>query len=422
MPDPPIRTLDRWWNAAAARGIRPDLGPIRAALQQLGLRPPPSILVGGTNGKGSTTTFATALLRAAGLRVGTAISPHLQHLRERVRLDGRPVDEGHLERVAAGLLADDRARDALLTLSPFEIGILLAHQVFADEHVDVGVFEVGLGGEWDASRTCEPRVSVLTTIAADHLEWLGPTLRDVARTKARIAEPRCPLIVGPVLADLLEVVQHEAQAVGATLLRWDERWVSGVPPQLGLAGPHQRTNAALALVAARALLADLGRPLPDSTTVAETLAGVMFPARLETIPSEDGRHWLLDGAHNPEGARALVAALDERHRRGESGPHCLVFAAMADKDYGAVLESLLCVGVRHLVLTQGTTTPRYAPATSLHRLCQQIAPAAAVHQRATVPEALDLARTLTPPGAEILVAGSLYFAGEVRDAFGLAPA
>lgn len=410
-----MRTLAAWLTEAAGRGIHPDLGPIQRAAAVLGLQPVPAVLVGGTNGKGSTVAFTVSALQAAGLRVGSAISPHLQVFRERVRVGGRPVPEGSLEQLAEHWLSDNRVRHTLGELSYFEVGILLALGHFGRGEVDVAVYEVGLGGEWDASRVCRPEVSVLAGVGLDHLEWLGPGITDVARTKARIAERGKPLLAGPLCEDVEAVVRAEVAKIGAPFLGWQDRWLEGLPPSLGLRGTHQRRNAALGLAAAQVLLAQRGIEVPEVADLTRGFPEVRFPARLEEVPGRP--RVVLDGAHNPEGAAVLAAAWSAV----AAGRPVLILGVMADKDVDGILDGLRGLDPVAIVACAGRSTPRYLAAESLAARCRRSWPTTPVRAVTGVAEAWDAARRAAGADGEVLCAGSLYLAGELRDVLGLDP-
>ncbi len=291
----------RWLDALGPQKIRPGLARTRALLAALG-NPQATfrtLLVGGTNGKGSTAAAAASILEAAGLRVGLTTSPHLVRVAERVRLCGRDVSEAQLDsalRLVAAVSGADPLRPTY-----FEALVAAACELFRRARVSVGVVEVGIGGRLDATNVLEPEVSVVTNVEEDHLETLGPSLADVAREKAGIfrrGQPALTAATGPGLA----VLRSEAGRVGARLLEippspaWD-----GVSP---LAGAHQRANLALAVAAVRAFA-----PLDDAA-IRRGIAAIRWPGRLQTVPRPGLRPLLVDGAHNPAGAAALAAHLD----------------------------------------------------------------------------------------------------------------
>jgi dihydrofolate synthase/folylpolyglutamate synthase len=383
----------RWLDALGPQKIRPGLARTRALLAALG-SPQASfrtLLVGGTNGKGSTAAAAASILEAAGLRVGLTTSPHLVRVNERVRLSGRDVSDEALGSALA-LVAAVSGEDALRP-TYFEALVVAACELFRRARVSVGVVEVGIGGRLDATNVLEPEVSVVTNVEEDHLETLGPSLGDVAREKAGIFRRGQPALTAATGA-ALDVLRLEAGRTGTRLVEvppspaWDD-----VSP---LAGAHQRSNLALAVAAARAFA-----PL-DGETVRRGIAAIRWPGRLQAIPREGLRPLLVDGAHNPAGATALAAHLDAA---GLSGRVDLVFGALGEK---AVEEMFAPLEARaRRVVLVAPASPRAIPPDALAgRLGRPALPRAG-----TLAEALA---ALEEGGgdAPILVAGSLVLAGE----------
>jgi dihydrofolate synthase / folylpolyglutamate synthase len=383
----------RWLDALGPQKVRPGLARTRALLAALG-NPQASfatLLVAGTNGKGSTAAAAASILEAAGLRVGLTTSPHLVRVNERVRLDGRDVSDRALD----GALALVAAVSGEGGLRPtyFEALVVAACELFRRARVSVGVVEVGIGGRLDATNVLEPEVSVVTNVAEDHLETLGPTLADVAREKAGIfrrGQPALTAATGPAL----DVLRSEAARVGARLVEvppsfvWDD-----VSP---LRGAHQRANLTLAVAAARGFA-----PLDDAT-VRRGIAAIRWPGRLQDVPRPGRRPLLVDGAHNPAGAAALAAHLDAA---GLSGRVDLVLGVLADKAAEKIFAPL-AARVRRVVLVAPGSPRAMPPEVLAARLERTDLPRAA-----TLAEALD---ALEGTGGDdpILVAGSLVLAGE----------
>ncbi len=301
-------------------GMRMELDTMRAACARVGHpeRALPVVHVAGTNGKGSVCAMVEAIARAGGLRTGLYTSPHLCRFAERIRVDGLPIDDTTL----APLLS--RALDVEPALSFFEAATLAALLAFRDARVDVAVLEVGLGGRLDATNVVPaPRAAAITRIALDHTDRLGSTLADIAREKAGIAKPGLDIVLGPMPEDLRSVIDAVARSVGATTSTVDR---VPAPARVGLDGDHQKDNARVAAV--------LGARIGASpAAIAEGIAGARWPGRLERIGP-----FLLDAAHNPDGAEALA-----RHVRalglppGEVG---LIFGALADKDWRRMLDAL----------------------------------------------------------------------------------
>ncbi len=386
-----------WLDALGPQVIRPGLWRTRSLLSFLG-NPElsfSSILIGGTNGKGSTAASVSAILTAAGVPCGLYTSPHLVSVTERVRLDDRDVSRGALsdalQLVAAVAGPGERGP------TYFEAMTVAAFELFRRARVRVAVVEVGIGGRLDATNVLSPEVSVVTNVGADHFDVLGATLEEVAREKAGIFRKGQPALLGAKgTADGPRAVLHaQARRVSARLVeippadRWD-----GVSP---LAGAHQLQNVALAVAAARAVA-----PLDDAA-IARGLRATRWRGRLERIDAPGRRPLLVDGAHNPPGAAALAAHLDAA---GLSGAVDLLFGGMGDKDLAAVFAPL-AARARRIVLVAPDSPRALRPERLAERLGRPD-----LETAASVAE--GLAR-LEAAGGEvpILVAGSLYLAGEV---------
>ena len=422
--------LDSWLEHVRAHGVKLGLDRVRAVLAALGhpQRRYPSILVGGTNGKGSTVAFSAALLGAAGLRVGTTVSPHLTDYSERFGVASRVVERAALSATAERVYELLRDRDDLDELTFFELGTALAALTFAEREVDAAVFEVGMGGELDASRACEPAVGVIVTVDLDHCASLGDTVQEIARTKARIAPPGGVLVAGEARPDRLPVLADEAAEAGATLwvlgrdfdysydaagFRFDGPGGSVAAPSLGLLGQHQGHNAACALAAAQALAALRDTPLPAPQDAARALAATRFAGRLERVTPAAGPPLLLDGAHNTAGAEALARYLAAAPRPPKRR---WLLASMADKDRRGIYDALL-PHVDEVVCTRGLTSDRFAAPAAL---AQELRARGVEAASAVDPEVgLALARDGLGPRDEVLVAGSLYLVGDVRPLLGL---
>ncbi|MCL4806821.1 MAG: bifunctional folylpolyglutamate synthase/dihydrofolate synthase [Thermoanaerobaculia bacterium] len=337
------------------------------------------------------TGRARPILEAAGLRVGLTTSPHLVRVNERVRLDGRDVSDRSLDD-ALSLVAAVSGEGALRP-TYFEALVVAACELFRRARVSVGVVEVGIGGRLDATNVLDPEVSVVTNVAEDHLETLGPTLADVAREKAGIFRRGQPALTA-ASGEALEVLHSEAARTGARLVEvppsssWDD-----VSP---LRGAHQRSNLALAVAAARGFA-----PL-DEATVRRGIAAIRWPGRLQDVPRPGRRPLLVDGAHNPAGAAALAAHLDAA---GLSGRVDLVFGVLGDKAAGEIFAPLAS-RVRRVVLVAPDSPRGMPPETLAARLARTDLPGAATLAQA-------LASLEDADGdAPILVAGSLVLAGE----------
>jgi dihydrofolate synthase/folylpolyglutamate synthase len=345
--------------------------------------------VGGTNGKGSTAAMIAALVRTSGRRVAVYSSPHLSTLRERITIDGELAGEGEL--VAA---AERVAAAGGETLTFFEQLTAIAIEVIARACVDLTVLEVGLGGRLDATNAVDAPVAVVTGVALDHQEILGDTLDAIAFEKAGIFKPgRCAIVGASGEPAGVPLLAAHAEAAGVReLVIIDHAAVARVPA-LALAGPHQRCNAAAALAA----VAELGWACDPAA-----LATVRHPGRFERAWVGD-RELILDGAHNPHGARALAATLRELGLEP-----ALAIAASADKDIQGIAQALVPV-VGAVIATRYAQERALTPA--------RVADAFRAAGARVVDEAPDLATAVTRARSHagtVLISGSLFLVGEAR--------
>ena len=404
----------------------PDLDRIRALTELLDHpeRTYPSIHVTGTNGKTTTARLTGRILCAHGLAAGVYTSPHLRSITERLALCDEDVSEQELAETYAHLLPYLREVDARdlggERVTYFETLTALAFLWFADKPVDAGVFEVGMGGEWDATNVIEARVAVLCSIDLDHPE-LGSTVEAVAREKAGIIKPGAMVVVQDPEGDALPVIEARAAEVGAALLLLDRDFRVDRRPAVGgqqldlagihgdyeelvlpLHGAHQALNAATAVVAAESFL---GTALTEDA-LREALAGATSPGRLEVV----SRHPLvvLDGAHNPDAARALAEALPEAFvwRRLH-----LVIGVLETKDVAGIVEALASRVTR--AHAAPNSNPKTLPAERMAEACQA-AGIEDVETHPSVPAALEAARAEAAEDDLILVTGSLYTVADAR--------
>jgi len=298
-----------------------------------------SVHIGGTNGKGSTSAFLSAQLGAQGHRVGLYTSPHLVSVLERFTVDGVPMSEDAFAAWTA------RLEPVILETgaSFFEITTALAFADFAARGVEIAVVEVGLGGRLDSTNVITPLACGVTRIALEHTEYLGTDIRGIGREKAGIAKPGVPFLTTETDEAVRAAMAEVAAAAGTTLRFVDPSLAAGAT--LGLGGPHQVANASLAMALAAALPE---RWRPDAAAVREGLSSARVAGRFD----RRGR-WIFDVAHNPDGMRALVAALAaERPPR----PIVAVVGILRDKDWEGMLE-ILRPAVDEVLLT----TPPSAP-------------------------------------------------------------
>lgn len=398
-------------------GIKLGLERARAVLTALGepQRRFPSVLIAGTNGKGSTSALLESMARAAGRKTGLYTSPHLEEVEERLRIGGRRIEPGRFGAILARIV-EVAERETGDPPTYFEAVTLAAFQWFAEEAVDLAVVEVGLGGRLDATNLCDPVLSVITPIGFDHQDYLGDTLAKIAREKAGILRPGTPAVVWIEDPEPAEAVRDAAREIGADLrfasedvvieeiepLGWDGQRVRLTTPvrsydlRLALLGDHQAKNLGLAVRAAEILQLD-----PDA--VAEGAASCRWPGRLEAFALPGGRRVLLDAAHNPAGAEVLGRFL---RRLGQ--PVDLLFGVLADKDYTEMLGYVLPYTNR-VVLTTPASPRAKEPAELIPLLGDREAIVEPDPRRA-----LDRALGL---GGEVLAAcGSIYLIGEIRKA------
>jgi dihydrofolate synthase/folylpolyglutamate synthase len=405
------------------RGMRLGLAAIDSLCERLGRpeRRVPSVLVGGTNGKGSTAATLSSIAAACGARVGLYTSPHLCEVTERIRVEERDVAPEELDDALARTFAAADGSPAI-PVTYFEAATAAALLVFAGRRLDLAVLEVGLGGRFDATNVAPAVLSAVTSIGLDHIEELGPTLGHIAREKAGIFRRGRPALVRAPAPEALEALRARASETGASwhdaslelsvdvrdvgldgtrlTLRTPERELELATP---LPGRHQAWNTALAIRAAE-LLPEPRLPL-SRRSLAAGVRAVRWPGRLERFDLE-GRAVLLDGCHNAEGAASLVDFLRDA---GLDGRCDLVFGAMADKDIEGIAALLFPAAASATLVA--VDSPRAASAEELSR---RVPPAAGGLRRAeNVREALeDL--LAGGNGDPIVVAGSLYLVGEAR--------
>lgn len=399
----------------------------RALLQALG-NPQnsfKSVLVAGTNGKGSLSAMLDSVLRAAGHRVALYTSPHLVRIQERMRVDSWEIDEADFARIATGVrLAAERLVDAGELSSPptfFEQITAIALKWFSEQSVQIAVLEVGLGGRLDATNTVDPILSVIASIDYDHQNLLGDTIESIATEKAAIIKPGVQAVIGRQRnGDAVEVLMRRCLEMsvlpafanepaltgacdfGRPVFNYESSRSTYSGVLAGLRGRHQADNAA-AVIESAELLNEAGFAIPREALLAG-LRDTKWPGRLELV--DDRPAILLDGAHNPAGAHALRLFLEEY----ATPPLTMIFAAMKDKDIDGMGRELFDLA-RTIVLTQ-LRDPRGATGPSLAR--PALVGSHNVIFTETVRQALSWARSVTAPGGLICVAGSLYLIGELK--------
>lgn len=388
----------------------------------------PSVLVAGTNGKGSTAAFLASILRAAGIRTGLYTSPHLVRFEERITVDGEIIPPEETARLVS--LVHEQVEQMVARggeterLSFFETATAMAFRHFQDRQVDLAVVEVGMGGRLDATNVVDAISCLITPIDLDHREHLGSTVGAIAWEKAGILKAGGRAITAPQSPEALEVLKRAAAVRGATLVELDQIWrvvegtgdaltlVPAADPArrlenltLALAGRHQRTNAALA-VAAATRLPNFQERISEEA-IRRGLAEARWPGRCEVV---DGRPTLLlDGAHNPASARALRHFLVENYT-SKGKKVVMIFGAMQDKDITGMMEVLFPCASR-VILTRAET-PRAADPVVLESLGRRFK-TPAVRAPGLAP-ALSAARDEAGPDGVVCVTGSLYLVGDVK--------
>jgi dihydrofolate synthase/folylpolyglutamate synthase len=418
------------WDLERTRRVLHALGDPHQGLRY--------VHVAGSKGKGSTAATVDSILRAAGLRTGFYSSPHLHTFRERIRLNGQLIAPADVVRL---LEQCQPAIEAVPGITTFEIMTVLALLHFAQQRVDWVVLEVGLGGRLDATNVVTPTVSVITPISLEHTALLGDTLALIAAEKAGIIKPGVPVVIAPQHSEALAIFQQVAQRQGARLIpvgqewRWqslsdsvagqsfnviaaDSPWPAAELTALRtpLLGSHQLANATTA-IAACAELARQGVAI-DGVSLRRGLAEVVWPGRLELLmaPGSDsgGREQViaLDSAHNDESAHLLATAL--AHYFPQRPLH-LVIGVSNDKDATGILAELL-PGAEAVILTR-SRHPRAADPAKLATIGRRFLPASRVSVVDALPEALAHSLAAAGANAVICLTGSLFVAGEGREAW-----
>jgi dihydrofolate synthase/folylpolyglutamate synthase len=379
------------------------------------------IHIAGTNGKGSTAAMLSGILKQHGLRVGLYTSPHLVRFTERFRIDDEEVSPERIFEIFGRVrrLIDDAEPPTF-----FEVVTSMAFQYFAEEEVDWAILEVGMGGRLDATNVVQPQASVITNISFDHEEYLGNTLGAIAREKAGIIKHRVPVVTGARQPLVQAILKATSLRLDAPLYRQGKDFrtkrntdgslrYEGLKRRfpsvaLNLAGAHQLSNAALALATIE-VLENHGALKLNPENIQEGFLRVRWPARMEIL--QENPLILLDGAHNPHGAECLRDALKQIFPKRRLH---LVLGIMADKDVRGILKRLL-----PLAETAILTQPRYARAANPEALRRLARPY--IQKLYVVPDpesAIQQAKSLAAPEDVICIAGSLYFAGEVKELFG----
>ncbi|MGA7547277.1 MAG: folylpolyglutamate synthase/dihydrofolate synthase family protein [Candidatus Sulfotelmatobacter sp.] len=420
-----------------------DLGHMRVLLQ--GMDHPerrfPSVLVAGTNGKGSTAATLASILRASGLKAGLYTSPHLVRINERIRINGKEISDDDFAELHSKIdrVAETLVEKAELPWHPsfFEMMTAIAFEYFAWEQVDLAVLEVGMGGRLDATNVVEPQVSVITDISLDHQKFLGNTVGEIAREKVGVIRPGGAVVTLPQQPEANDVIGNRIMELGA-------RGVNAVPfvppispgssqclvsrtevdkpgfvyryplqvmgeqilAETPLVGRHQLRNVALAIAAAE----ELSRQGFSGITAKSIESGIRetrWPGRFQVIAARAGwPEMVIDVAHNPAGAWALRSALSERY---EDRPLIFVFGAMRDKAISEMAEILFPLADR--VIATRPENPRAASPEEIQQAGARIG--AEIDAVENVEDAVERARLLANAETVVVITGSIYLVGEV---------
>ncbi len=412
--------------------VQPRVERTRRVLELLG--DPQStyrvIHVTGTNGKTSIARIAESIVRAHGLRTGLFTSPHLERFTERVMIDGEPIDDALIADAwdeitpFVDLVDGERAATGDAPLTFFELLTVLAFVAFADAPVDVAVIEVGMGGSWDSTNTADGDVAVFAPIDLDHADKLGETVAEIATVKSGIIKPGAAAVSAEQAPEALAVLQAAATARGASLAvegdafgltaqrlavggqQISVKGLAGTYDELYLPlyGAHQGHNAALAIVAVESLIGGAAQALaPD--VVADGLAQVTSPGRLQLVGVAPTV--LVDSAHNPHGARALVAALGDSFDFDEWG---IVLGAFGDKDIAGIVSTIVPAATH--VFATAPDSDRATDPDTLADLVEAAGAQVTVHR--DLAEAAEAAREWASASERraVVIAGSVVLAGE----------
>lgn len=415
--------------------IAPTLDRISALVDILGSPQLsyPTIHVGGTNGKTTTSRMIDSLLFEMGLRTGRFTSPHLESYLERISINGQPIDAKALifsfNDISPYLdLMDSKFENPI---SFFEAITALAFAAFAEHPIDVGVIEVGMGGQWDATNVVAADVSVITPIGLDHMEYLGSTISEIAATKAGIIKENGFIVLAQQTPEAAVELLRRAAEVGADVAREGLEYsidsraiavggqlisITGLRGHyddifLPLHGKHQASNAAAALIAVEAFF---GEQDLDIDAVRAGFANVTSPGRCEVIHRDPTI--IIDAAHNPHGAKAIAETIQSEFTFDEVTG---IVALMADKDALGILQAL--EPVMNLVIVTTNSSERSMNVADLSKLATQVFGADRVFAEETLEGAIDRAvkdsvRPLSDESLAILITGSVVTVGEARTA------
>jgi len=436
-----------------------DLAHIRVLLAALG-HPEnrfPTVLIAGTNGKGSTAATLGSILQASGMKTGLYTSPHLVRINERIRLNGTAIDDDDfallhdvVDRTAERLVGEG---DLPWHPSFFEMLTAMAFEYFARSRPDIVVLEVGMGGRLDATNVVEPRLSIITDIALDHEKYLGETVAEIAREKAGIIRPGGIVVTLPQLPEANNVIGNTILDVGARAVnavpyvppvspssgRWpvaNGQWQRYPLDVMGtqilvespLVGRHQLRNVALAIATAEELhnqnIENQGTAQITPETIARGIRETKWPGRFQVVPAaRDNPEYVLDVAHNPAGAWALRSTLSVAYGDlGNGREITMVFGVMRDKAVQEITEILFPIAGR-VILTHANN-PRSASPDEIRQAAARVTAGIDIEEAEDVASALERVREVAGPKTAgssglVVVTGSIYIVGEAMRMLGI---
>jgi len=364
------------------------------------------IHVAGTNGKGSTCAMLESIYRAAGLRVGLFTSPHLVSFRERIQINRKLISENDVARLVSEIQESLKTFPAGAHPTFFEVVTLLALKFFTEQKCDLVIWETGLGGRLDATNIVTPLASVITNIAFDHEQWLGNTLEKIAAEKAGIIKPGIPVVTSVKNPEALAAIEKIARKKNAPLTKIQKSEVRSQKSE-ALLGEHQKINAALAAATVRVLQKEIS---VTEKQIEIGLQNINWPGRLQLVENPAGQKFLLDGAHNVAGAKALHKALEKNF---PAKKRTLILGILQDKNWREICETLSPLAEKIFfvpVVSQRTACPN-----ELAEVCRAKNPGAEVFAEASLAEAMKK----TGDEKFVVITGSLYLIGEALELLGV---
>ena len=411
--------IQEWLKKSESIPRKHGLYRMEAILETLGNpeRELKSIHIAGTNGKGSTAAMVTAFAKAHGLRVGTFTSPHMDSIRERIQLDGVPLEEAPFWQTASVIReVENRLFEEWGAFNYFEILTAMMFVVFQQEAVDLAIIEVGIGGLLDNTNVGHPLVSVITTIGLDHQDLLGSTLEEITAQKAGIIKAGQQVVVGPVTRECMDVIREIASEKGATVQAFGEDFslvedayqdaVFTISlKQLALKGTFQKENATVAIRAFRSWMEATGRSV-QAEFIEAALRVVSWPGRMEVL--QETPLVIIDGAHNLPAIERLVQNMTARVGKKQT----LLFSALTRKDSQQMLAKLQeALPDVNIILTS------FHPSRGLSIAKSDVEvylDSRKISYEESFEEVIDRFASSTDDKSELWVTGSLYFIAEVR--------